>query len=120
MSITRQQAVEILDVLLSEYGGTVEYWMGQRITLITALYKQIMKRKGQEYKLKTKLMTAAVGCGFSGKLDQIDKIFKSQDEESPTEVTQEQWKSQLRQLWKQQGKDPKKFEEQYEKGNVKL
>lgn len=108
----------LLDVLASEYSWHIEYILSLPIDVILELHSKILKRKNLEQAVETKLIGLATACAFNGKLDKLDRLFK--DNLDGEEISAEEQKEQMRQLWLKMGKDPKKFQEQYEKGEVRF
>jgi hypothetical protein len=110
----------ILDIIMSEYGWSVEYCMKLPHDVLDAFYQAILERKRQDYYLQTKFTAYAVNAGFSGKIENIDKIFKREvikDEK----VDSVAWKAQLKALWLKMKKDPVEFERKWEAGeNISL
>jgi len=111
----RAQILPILDTVMSEYGWTLEYTLRLPSDVLIDLYKAISARKLSEAKLWTKLIGAAVGAGFSGKLEKLDNIFSSSD--TPvTEADPVAWKAQLKGVWMRLKKDPEEFERRWAAG----
>jgi hypothetical protein len=113
---TRKQVLFILDVLMSEYGWSLEYCLGLPGDVLLDLYRVINERKLANAKLWTKLIGASAAAGFSGKLEKLDGIFKISDEPENKEVAETQWKAQLKGLWLRLGKDAEEFESKWAKG----
>jgi len=108
------EIIKILDILISEYGWTIEYCLKLPTDLIANLYATILERKNQEYYLHTKFTSFAVNAGMSGKIGDIDKVFPSMNKsEVMNEAT---WKSQLKSLWIKMKKDPIEFENKWANG----
>lgn len=107
--------IAILDVLMAEYGWSIEYCMKLPHDVLDAFYHAILERKRNEYYLYTKFTAYAVNAGFAGKIENIDKIFKKKaDKEEP--VSQEAWKAQLKGLWIKMKRDPEEFERKWAAG----
>lgn len=119
-----KQILEVLDVIMSEYGWTLDYSLKLPVTVIQDLYKIICNKQKADNKFQTKLQVIAIGAAFSDKgLAIIDKVFKpeSTNEETPAiEVDEDAQKSQMRNLWVRMGKDLKDFDEHYNKGEVQF
>jgi len=62
----------------------------------------------------TKLSGIAVSTGFSGKLDEIDKIFDTEDEGAikDQEVDKEAWKGQVKSMWMKMKSKNKKLSQE--------
>ena len=112
----RKQILPILDVIMSEYGWTLEYTLRLPSDVLLEIYKTIMERKMAHMKLWTKLMGAAVGAGFSGKVDKLDDLFKTSTDSPDTPVDSAAWKAQLKGLWLRLGKSPEEFEKRWASG----
>jgi len=91
----------ILDLLISEYGWSLEYCLQLPGDVVTELVNAITKRQHVRWHSFTKLSGIAVSTGFSGKLEDIDKIFDKDNEESTKdkEVDKEAWKGQVKSMW---------------------
>lgn len=117
----------LLDRLMSEYGWSLEYCLKLPADVIKNLTGAIQERKNDEMKVWTKLIGLACATGFSGKLDQLDKILNK--EKQPEEIDTDTWKSQVRSLWIKTKTNNKiiseeerkelieQFEEEWAKGN---
>lgn len=114
--IPRDQLISILDVVISEYGWSVEYCLKLPHDILLDLYKQINHRKHDERYLQTKLMMCAVNAGFAGKPEIIDSVFKKSKVQEDEVVDADTWKAQLKALWIRMKRDPKVFEEKWAKG----
>jgi hypothetical protein len=118
--LEKDQLFYILDIIISEYGWDVDYCMKIPHDVLMGFYHAILARKHREDYLHTKLTGLAVNAGFSGKLENIDKVFKK-DTEVNEPVDEDAWKNQLRSLWARLGKDLKEFDEKWERGeNISL
>ena len=131
MSLDKEDLFILLDLIISEYGWSIEYCLKLPQDIIFKLAQQIQKRRRENYKFNTKLMAIAVSLGFSGKIDQVDKIF-SDNLTTKEDIDPNVWKSQVKNLWfktKSGGANLsadefKKLEAQFEKdwsdGNIKM
>jgi len=109
----RRNILPLLDVLMSEYGWTLEYCLALPGDVIVDLYKTINARQLAHAKLWVKLIGAAVGAGFSGKIDKLDKIFGDSPEVPNQELDRESWKAQLKGLWLRLGRNAEEFEQKW-------
>lgn len=119
------EIVKILDVLMAEYGWTIDYTMKLPITMIQDLYKIIVERQTEEYKLQTKLQAMAIGAAFSKDgFKMIEKAFNGDELDSEEtaieEFDEEAHKGQMKSIWVKMGKKPEDFDEAYSKGEVKF
>lgn len=112
----RKQILPVLDVIMAEYGWTLEYTLKLPGDVLFDIYKTIHERKLAHMKLWTKLMGAAVAAGFSGKVDKLEDLFKTATESDDSPVDSTQWKAQLKGLWLRLGKDPEEFEKKWAAG----
>lgn len=112
----RKQLLPILDVIMAEYGWSLEYTLRLPSDVLFDIYETIQKRKLSHAKLWTKLIGAAVGAGFAGKIDKLDDIFKTSMNTPDAPVDTEAWKAQLKGLWMRLGKDPEEFEKKWAAG----
>ena len=117
MRIDEEKLYAILDSLLSEYGGTIEYWIKLPHTIILSLSEAIVSRKKEELKLKAKVYAMSVSAGFNGKMEIVDNLFSDEkDEEKQEEKDNLEFKAETKALWQQFGKDPEEFERKWEAG----
>jgi hypothetical protein len=98
---------------MSEYGWSLEYCLKIPHTIIFEFHKAIVARKKADIKLYAKIMAVAVGAGFNGKIDIMDKLFKEDEVE---EADPEQWKAETKAMWLKFGKDPEEFEKKWKAG----
>lgn len=119
-----KQMLSILDIIMSEYGWSLEYVIKLPITIIQDLCKIIGDKKREDDKFRAKLQTIAIGAAFSDKgFDLIDKVFKTKadrEDDKDSEVDEQAQKGQMRELWVRMGKNLNDFEEQYSKGEVQF
>jgi len=120
----------VLDLLISEYGWSLEYCIKLPGDVVTKLVNAITKRQNAYWKTYTKLSGVACSAGFSGKLDEIDKLFDTENTDSTKdkEVDKEAWKGQVKSMWMKMKSSKKnlspeemkelaeKFEEKWAKG----
>ena len=120
----------VLDLLISEYGWSLEYCLKLPGDVVTDLVNAITKRQHGYWKSFTKLSGIAVSAGFSGKLDEIDKIFDTENKVlvEDKEVDKVAWKGQVKSMWMKMKSGNKslstvemkeladKFEEKWAKG----
>jgi len=111
-----KQIFSLVDILASEYGWSLEYCMKLPGDVISNLIHAISSRKLLEAKKWTKLIGAACAVGFSGKLEQLDKLFSTETQKDDI-VDKVAWKGQVKSLWmKMQTKNKKNLtEEEYKK-----
>ena len=121
------EIVKIIDVLMAEYGWSIHYTMKLPITIIQDLYKTIVERQKEEYKLQTKLQAMAIGAAFSKDgFKMIDKIFNGESTDSVDAVVdaddfdEEAQKGQMKSIWVKMGKKPEDFDKAYADGEVKF
>lgn len=86
----------VVDLIASEYGWTMDYILDLPHDVLNALHETIIARQKRDIEYKTRLMSAAVNCGFSGENKILDKIFKLEDD---GEMSEEDWKIQTKALW---------------------
>ncbi len=90
----------LLDLLISEYGWSLEYCLKLPSDVVTELVKAIRKRQHEYWKVFTKLSGVATSCGFSGKLGEIDKLFDdNKNEDNNKEIDKDAWKGQVKSMW---------------------
>lgn len=106
---------KIFDILMSEYHWTLEYCLSLPSDVVSKLLKEIQIRKLKHTKLWTKLIGCAVGAGFNGKINTLDKLFSNEEASNP-ELDKLAWKAQMKGLWKRLGKDPDEFEKKWDSG----
>ena len=75
--------------------------------VVASLCEAIKERKHDTYYIWTKLIGAACGCGFNGKLGLIDKMFSKHNTE---DVNKDQYLMETKAVWVKLGKDPEEFE----------
>ena len=107
----------IVDLLASEYSWTVEYILALPSDVLFSLHSALVDRKMKDKQTMAKIIGLAVGCANSGKLKKLDNLF---NKEIMEEVEPDTLKESMRQMWVESGKNPKEFDEQYEKGEVKF
>ena len=99
----------LLDFFMNEYKWSwkeaVDFVFETPMDIVNNLYQTAINRQKEIVKLKTKLTAIAVGAGFSGKLDLLDKVF------GDNKVSEAQYLAGVRKLWVEMGRDPKKLEE---------
>jgi len=119
-----KEILSILDVLMSEYGWTIEYTMKLPITIIRDLYEKIIERQRADRKLQAQMQVISINAAFSDKgLEMIDKVFATEaekEEAKEEEIDEAAQKGQMKELWVRMGKKPEDFEEQYQKGEVQF
>lgn len=107
----------LIDLLMSEYGWSLEYALKLPNDVAIKLVTTILKRKKTESKTWTKLIGCAVAAGFSGKLDLLDNVFKEGTQSpEPTEEDKTAWHAQMRGLWKRLGRDVADFDKKWASG----
>ena len=104
----------ILDVVMSEYGWSIEYCLRLPHDVLTAFYNAILDRKHNDYYLKTKFMALAVNAGMTGEFKHIDKVFKKT--KTDEKIDPLVWKNQLKALWLKMKRDPAEFERKWANG----
>ena len=104
---------DLVDTFASEYKWTLDEILKLPVDVMLSLYKKIHERKKRDYKILAQIIALAVNCGFSGDLKPLEKLF-----EDKTEISKEEYLSQLRSLWITLGKDPKELEEKLKKGET--
>lgn len=119
------EIVKIIDILMAEYGWTIHYTMKLPITIIQDLYKIIVDRQTEEYKLQTKLQAMAIGAAFSKDgFKMIEKAFSGKELNSDDAVIEdfdeEAHKGQMKSIWVKMGKKPEDFDKAYSNGEVKF
>ena len=113
----KHKLIEVLDIIISEYGWSIDYCLKLPHDVLCAFYEAILNRKHREYQMETKFTAYAVNAGFSGKIDSIDKIFKNQKANKESEpIDEDTWKAQIMNIWVRTGRDPKELEEKWKKG----
>ena len=108
------------DTLMSEYSWTLEYVLSIPHDIIKQLYSLILDRKQVEYRLLAKIIAVGSNAGFSGKMNNVNKMFKKADKVN--EESADFQIEQMRKLWLKfnPGKDIKILEEQLKKGQVRF
>lgn len=118
--LSKDTIFTLLDLFLSEYGWSfsdgVDFIYKTPMTILFKLYKKIIERKKNEYKINTQLTGYATAAAFAGKLKELDKLF---NEDTP-EISEDTFNSELETLWHNLGKDPSKLQKQLKNGKVKL
>lgn len=113
--------IRVLDVIISEYGWTIDYCLKLPHDVLAEFYEAILHRKHTENHMRTRFMAIAVNAGFSGKFDNIDKVFRKDKPKKDEPLDEQAWKSQLKAIWVKLKKDPKEFEEKWARGeNISL
>jgi len=97
---------QIIDLLASEYGWSIEEILQLDVFEALQLVKAIRERKKQDLKL----LGLAVGLAFVGKLEKLDEIFEEKGEETTL--------GQLQDLYMKLGGDLKKFKEMLNKKEI--
>lgn len=94
----KENLYKIIDLFASEYGWKIDYTVKLPSDVVDGLVSAIKERRFDEQKVWTKLISLGAACGFSGKLDSLDKLFSGStgEKESIDEVT---WKAQVKGLW---------------------
>lgn len=122
MAGKNEKLFKVLDILMSEYGQPIEYWLKVPGDVIAGLIKAVQHRKGTEAKAWTKLIGAACAAGFAGKLEKLDNLFSDKTEDTE-EIDKVAWKANVKGLWMRmnsKGKnlsaeDYKKLNEEFER-----
>ena len=124
-----QSLYSLLDLLISEYGWSLDYVLKLPHDIVKKLVKVINDRQKRQLQVKTKLMALAVNCGFNGKLDKLDNLF-NENYDPNEEIDPNVWKGQVKSLWmrtKSNGKNlsadefknlTDTFEAEWKKGNI--
>jgi hypothetical protein len=116
--VSNKLLYSLLDNVMSEYGWTLDYALALPIDVVMEFNRTILVRKKQEYQILANVIAVASNCGFSGKSEGLDRMFKDDiTEELPSEEAQ---MNQLRTLWSQMGKSSKDFDEQLKKGKIRI
>lgn len=100
-------------MIASEYGWSYSELLSLPFDTLINFYEEILKRKKSEYKLLAKIIAIATNCGFSGKMDAVDRLFKD-DEPLDGEAQVDQ----LRQLCSDFGIKTEDFEKQLKEGKI--
>lgn len=112
----KKALIGMLDILISEYGWSIEYCMKLPHDVLDSFYRAILERKRNDYYLSTKFIAYAVNAGMAGKIENIDKIFKSKVDHKEVPADEAAWKAQLKGLWLKMKKDPEEFERRWANG----
>lgn len=116
----KKELFNLLDFFMLEYGWgfneTVSFLFFTPLDVVLTLYKVARKRKQDELHLNTKLSACAAAAGFSGKIQELDKLFKSKENKIPDSEI----KSQVQALWNKMGKSSEAFKRQKQQGKVKF
>lgn len=129
-----EKLFNVLDILISEYGWSLEYCLKLPGDIVVGLLSAIHKRKFSEAQTWTKLIGAACGAGFAGKLDELDKLFKDTPNIQPSNsIDEAAWKGQVKSLWLRKQTEGKKnistedhlelnerFEKLWSEGNIEF
>lgn len=116
--LVSEKLIGVLDLVISEYGWSLEYCLKLPHDVLMTFVKAINERKHQELYLFTKFSVFAVNQGFNGKMESVDKVFNIKKDEP---MDEDAWKGQLKNLWMRLGKDPEEFEQKWaNKEDIKL
>ena len=107
---------ELMDTISSEYGWSFKEIVSLPLDTLVNFYQAILERKKTEYKILSKVIAVATNCGFSGKMEGVNKLFS----DSPSESTPEEQIDQLRGLCSTFGMSPEEFEKQLKEGKVSV
>ena len=110
------QLFSILDIIMSEYGWTLDYVLDLKSDTVLNLYQAISERKKIEYEMLAKIIAISYSCVKSGKAEKLDNLFSKEEVDGDAQV------NQLFELWSglNTGKSRKEFEEQLKEGKVSI